>query len=99
MRHLRERVLNDEKQRLLDEVSRILGDRGRSYGTPQEHHAATAVAVNAILGLDLSPRDVALFFVVDKLVRMRRSPDKRDHYLDGVGYLSIAWEHTERELR
>jgi hypothetical protein len=78
---------------LLGDAADIMKQRGSEYGPPSDHHARTAQAVNAILGTDLTPRDVALFFVVDKLVRARTSPGKRDHYLDCAAYISIAWDH------
>ena len=81
---------------LLDSVSALLSDRGAQYGPPSDHHARTATAVNAILGTDLGPREVALFFVIDKLVRMRQSPEKWDSYADLVGYGAIAWGHQQR---
>ena len=81
---------------LLDSVSALLAERGVDYGPPSDHHRRTAQAVNAILDTDLTPRDVAVFFVVDKLVRARTSPGKRDSYADAIGYISIAWGHQER---
>lgn len=79
---------------ILAEAARILAERGADYGPPSDHHARTAQAVNAILGTELSARDVALFFVIDKLVRMRTSPAKRDHYVDIAGYTAIAYDHA-----
>lgn len=81
---------------LLADVVSTLQDRGRQYGPPSDHHRRTAAAVNAILGTDLGPREVALFFVIDKMVRARTSPGKRDHYEDMLGYTSIAWGHEGR---
>lgn len=81
---------------LLADVVATLKDRGRQYGPPSDHHARTAQAVNAILGISLTPAEVALFFVVDKMVRRRASPGKRDHYEDACGYLAIAWGHEGR---
>ena len=81
---------------LLDSVSALLAERGAQYGPPSDHHTRTATAVNSILGTTFTAREVALFFVVDKLVRMRQSPDKMDHYQDCAGYLAIAWGHQER---
>ncbi len=82
---------------LLADAQRLLDDRGRQYGPPSDHHARTAEAVNAILGLEFTPRDVALFFVIDKLVRSRTTPGKRDSYADACGYLAIAYGHAVRE--
>ena len=81
---------------LLDSVSSLLAERGAEYGPPSDHHARTATAVNSILGTTLTAREVALFFVIDKLVRARTSPDKRDHYEDLCGYVAIAWGHQQR---
>ena len=81
---------------LLDSVSALLTERGAEYGPPSDHHQRTARAVNAILDTDLTARDVAVFFVIDKLVRARTSPGKRDHYADMLGYVAIAWGHQER---
>lgn len=80
---------------ILAEAGRIMVERGADYGPPSDHHVRTAQAVNAILGTDLSARDVAVFFVVDKLVRSRTSPTKRDHYVDIAGYTEIAYGHAK----
>lgn len=87
-------MTSDPKVDILNEAVEILNDRGDDYGPVTEHHRATAVAVNAILGTHLTPRDVAVFFIVDKLVRARTSPCKRDHYVDIANYAAIAWEHA-----
>jgi hypothetical protein len=79
---------------LLGDVAQILADRGEQYGPPSDHHTRTAAAANAILGTGLTARDVAVFFVIDKLVRARTSPGKRDHYADILGYTAIAWGHV-----
>lgn len=81
---------------LLDDCARILAERGAQYGPPSDHHARTAQVWSAVLGWDVAPRDVAVAFTLDKLVRMRTSPGLRDSYADAVGYLAIAWGHQER---
>lgn len=81
---------------LLADVVATLKDRGRQYGPPSDHHARTAQAVEAILGVSLTPAEVALFFAIDKMVRRRTTPKKKDHYEDIEGYVAIAWGHEER---
>jgi len=85
--------MTDSKVELLRDAEQVLIQRGEEYGPVASHHTSTAQACNAILGTELNPSDVALIFAIDKLVRRRTSPKKRDHYLDGANYIAIAWEH------
>lgn len=81
---------------LLDDCAAVMADRGAKYGPPSDHHARTAAAWSAVLGWDVTPRDVAIAFALDKMVRMRTSPGLYDSYLDAVNYTAIAWGHEAR---
>lgn len=68
------------------------GDRNRAYGDPVENHLHIAQIFKAITGVDLTPRDVALFHVATKLARLSKNEMHQDSYVDAMAYLGIAFE-------
>lgn len=80
---------------LLTEVADLLAERGVEYGPPADHHQRTADMWQAAFGWDVGPREVALAIALDKFIRARSSPGKKDHYADIIGYVAIAWEHVQ----
>lgn len=80
---------------LLDEAKSLIdGDRNATYGPPTEHHAATAAAWSAVFGYPFTAADVARAFIIDKLVRLNRTPDHRDTWADIAGYAACGWENA-----
>jgi len=83
---------------LLTEAARLTaGDRNKDYGSPVENHRHIAEIFNAITGIQISARNVAMLHVATKLARMKTSPLKSDSYVDAMAYLGIAYECEEAE--
>lgn len=65
----------------------ISGDRKRAYGSAYESFKRTGRMAGAMLHLDrdLTPQEVAMFFILHKLSRETNTA-KRDNRVDIVGY-------------
>ena len=78
---------------LLAEASSLTsGERNKDYGDPVENMTDIASIFNAITGHDIKPSEVPMFHIATKLARRRTSPLKRDHYVDIMAYVGIAYE-------
>jgi hypothetical protein len=72
-----------------DECHRLVNlDRQEDYGDPVGNFEQIAFITSIILDKHISARDVALFFIVVKLVREARN-HKRDNLLDLACYAEI----------
>jgi Domain of unknown function (DUF6378) len=85
---------------ILDEAKRIVhGERGENYGHPFEDFSRTAKIWSAILGIKITPEQVALCMVGLKISREINRP-KRDNIVDGVGYFeTLEMVKKERDRR
>lgn len=81
----RERILNTA-------LDLTMGDREAQYGPMIDTMQRVADGASAVLGKEITARDVAIINVVMKLVRSRVSPGKADHYVDGAAYIAMAGE-------
>jgi len=81
----RERILNTA-------LDLTMGEREAQYGPMLDTMARVATASSAVLGKELTARDIAVINAVMKLVRSRQSPGKADHYVDGAAYMAMAGE-------
>ena len=76
---------------ILVEAGKTIADRSATYGASQEHWQRTAVMWTTLVkgAYEFTPRDVARFFIADKLVR----DSNHAHYdamLDIIGYAAGA---------
>ena len=84
---------------LLSEASALTSqDRNKEYGDPVDKMTHIADIFNAITGHQLKPSDVPILHVATKLARKRTSPLKKDHYIDTMAYMGIAYECEVKEL-
>lgn len=77
---------------VLREAERIVGARNQDYGDPADDLGRQARMWSAILGVEITPQQVALCMVCVKMSRAVKSPGLRDHYVDMAGYTKIASE-------
>ena len=78
----------------IDAQELVAGARQRDYGTPTENLGRIAAMWTPLLGVEVTPKHVALCMVALKLAREVNTP-KRDNIVDGIGYLLIAAEVDE----
>ena len=87
-----------DKESILDEAKRIVhGDRGENYGHPFEDFSRTAKIWSAILGINVTPEQVALCMIGLKISREVNRP-KRDNIVDGAGYFETL-DMVKKERR
>jgi hypothetical protein len=84
----------------LQEAQRIVhGDRRIDYGHPMDDFARTSLIWQAILGIPVTPEQVALCMVGVKISREVNKP-KRDNLVDMAGYAeTLNMVHEERQRR
>ena len=75
-----------KKESILFEAHNLVhGVRGEDYGHPYEDFSRTAKIWSAILGVDVTPEQVALCMIGVKISRECNKP-KRDNRVDIAGY-------------
>lgn len=73
---------------ILQEAQRLVhGDRQADYGHPLDDFSKTALIWQVILGVPVTPEQVALCMVGVKISRECNKP-KRDNRVDGCGYFA-----------
>ncbi len=76
----------DIRESILFEAHNLVhGVRGEDYGHPYEDFSRTAKIWSAILGVDVTPEQVALCMIGVKISRECNKP-KRDNRIDIAGY-------------
>jgi len=87
-------------EHVFDEAKSLINnDRNITYGHPLDDFSKTALIWQAILGVPVTPEQVALCLVGVKISREVHMP-KRDNIVDAVGYLgTIQMIQEERERR
>jgi hypothetical protein len=68
----------------------INGDRAADYGDARENFARIAHLWSGVLGVPVSPVQVALCMMQLKVARLCHSPDHRDSWIDAAGYAGLG---------
>ena len=77
--------MNIRESILFEAHNLVHGVRGEDYGHPYEDFSRTAKIWSAILGVDVTPEQVALCMIGVKMSRECNKP-KRDNRVDIAGY-------------
>jgi Domain of unknown function (DUF6378) len=85
-----------DKNVAVDAVRLVMNERNKDYGPASESFARTGKAMGALLHLDrdLTPQEVAMFFIIHKLSRETYKA-KRDNRVDIIGYTLLLDEIQE----
>lgn len=70
----------------------IMRDRNADYDEPERNFENIADLWRAFTGYEFTPAQVGIMCALIKVSRMRTSPGKADHYIDGAGYFACAAE-------
>ena len=82
-----------QRQDILREAERLTSsDRNKNYGDPLVNHQRIANIWSVLLGIEVTPSQVALCLVGVKLARLVETPDHLDSFVDGAAYFAIAGE-------
>lgn len=77
---------------MLLDAARVVAERGRVYGDAASNMATTAQLWSIVLGVDVTPEQVALCLVQVKVARLLVTPGHADSALDIAGYAAILRE-------
>lgn len=76
--------------KLLEEAATLVsGDRQNAYGHPRDNFERIAKIWSVVLGIEVTPREVALCMIGLKVARDVNEP-RRENLLDIVGYADCA---------
>lgn len=80
-------LIKVEKEDVCDVAKRLTSyDRQVDYGSPIEDFTKQAKMWGAILGVNVTPQQIAMCMIAVKLSRLTNSPRHRDSVVDIVGY-------------
>lgn len=77
---------------LKEAISIITQDRNTDYDSPENNFDVIAQLWSAYLEVPVLPHDVAVLNVLQKVSRIKTSPEKRDHWVDIAGYAACGAE-------
>jgi hypothetical protein len=77
---------------MLMDAARTIAERGRVYGDAAANMAKTAQLWSAVLGVDVTPVQVALCLIQLKVARLLVTPDHPDSAVDIAGYAAVLCE-------
>ena len=72
----------------------ITGDRAKAYGNAKDNLQRTATMWGVVLGIEVTPRQVADCMIALTLAR-NVNETSFDSYVDVCGYAAIAWECSD----
>ncbi len=81
---------------LLEAERLVNGARQSTYGHPFDDFSRTASIWRGILGIEVTPEQVALCMIGVKMSRLCTSPAHRDSYVDIAGYAGTYEKVAER---
>jgi len=79
---------------LLQHAAGVIEHRERVYGPPSESFDAIAARWSLVLGVPVTPAQVALCLIDLKLARLSRDPSHLDSIVDVAGYAACLREVT-----
>ena len=89
----KEPVLQPRVQALREAATIISGDRDVQYGGPEENFTRIAKIWSVIIGVDITPEDVAMMMVGLKVARYAsKSGFQPDTWIDIAGYAGCGYE-------
>ena len=81
------------REEILKEALRLTStDRQKNYGEPLINHQRIADIWSVLLGVEITPSQVALCMVGVKLARLVETPDHLDSFIDLCAYGAISGE-------
>jgi len=89
---------NIDRDKILNFASDLInGPRAKDYGDALEMHRRIAAGWSEIVGVNVSPAQVALCMAWLKIARLVETPDHFDSFVDLVAYGALAGEIQHRD--
>jgi len=89
---------NIDRDKILNSASDLInGPRAKDYGDAYEMHRRIASGWSEIVGVNVSPAQVALCMAWLKIARLVETPDHLDSFVDLVAYGALAGEIQHRD--
>lgn len=88
---MREQILNQA-------AALISGDRAKDYGDAATSFSRVAFIWSGILGMDVTPAQVAMCLAGLKLSRLANAPTHHDSWVDLAGYAALGGEVAARSI-
>jgi hypothetical protein len=86
-----------DRQGCLDAAGRaVLADRANVYGPPEDNFRRIAAIWSVVLGIEVTPTQVAACMAGVKLARLAQSPGHGDSWVDLAGYAACGAEVSSR---
>jgi hypothetical protein len=77
---------------MLIDAASVVDERGRIYGPMKPNMQRTADLWSPILGMKVTPAQVAMCLMAVKMARLIQSPDHLDSITDVAGYAAVYRE-------
>lgn len=81
---------------LTQAASLISGDRAKDYGDAGESFTRLAALWSPVLGVEITPEQVALCLTQLKVSRLIVTPTHTDSWVDAAGYIALGSEIAAR---
>jgi hypothetical protein len=82
-----------DRSQALENVERILEERGANYGDLRENWQQTAKMIEMIVGVDIRPEQFGAIMIAMKLSRLSNADCQHlDSLLDIIGYAALTIE-------
>lgn len=91
-------MIGRDRKKIVKAASDLMdGERAKDYGDAYEMHDRIAKGWAEILGVNVSPHEVALCMAWLKISRLVENPGHTDSYVDLVAYGALAGEIQARD--
>lgn len=85
------------RETTLDTAANLIsGQRHKDYGDAAENFQRVAELWQPVLGVEITPEQVALCLTQLKVARLITSPTHQDSWVDACGYLALGSEIAQR---
>lgn len=90
-------MIGFDRDKILNSASDLInGQRAKDYGDAYEMHRRIGAGWSEILGVNVTPAQVALCMAWLKISRLIETPDHWDSFVDLVAYGALAGEIESR---
>ena len=87
------------REQILGEAAALIsGDRAKDYGDAATSFSRVAFIWSGILGMDITPAQVAMCLAGLKLSRLAHTPTHEDSWVDLCGYAALGGEVAARSI-